>query len=128
MNISYTPEKIDEFVLSAEKEKSTAENIFRTLRSKIYDISIQNVIESSDEINSLLNKVKQTRSFLDSKAQKYYKVVEMYDVAEYPDNVYKLDDLVTKLDNINDDFYLLEEALDHIIEATNKLKDQYFTK
>jgi len=126
MDISYTPEKIDELVLSAEKEKSTAENIFRTLRSKIYDISIQSVIESPDEINSLLDKVKQTRSFLDSKAQKYYKVVEMYDVAEYPDNVSKLDNLVTKLDNLNDDLYLLEEALDHIVEAVDKLKSQYF--
>lgn len=128
MDISYTPEKIDEFVLSAEKERSTAENIFRVVRSKIYDITIQNVIESSDEINSLLDKVKQTRSFLDDKARKYYKIIEMYDVADYPDNISKLDDLVTKLDNINDDFYLLEEALDHIIEAIDKLKDQYFTK
>lgn len=128
MNTSYTPEKIDEFVLSAEKERSTAENVFRAVRSKMYDITIQNAIESSEEINSLLDKVKQTRLFLNNKAQKYYKIVEMYDVADYPDNIYKLDDLVTKLDNINDDFYLLAEALEHIIEATNKLRDQYFTK
>ncbi len=128
MNISYTPEKIDEFVLSAEKEKSSAESIFRAIRSKIYNISIQNAIEFPDEINSLLDKVKQTRSFLDNKAQKYYKVIEMYDIADYPDNVSKLDDLVTKMDNINDDFFLLEETLDNIIAAVNKLKDQYFTK
>ena len=128
MKITYTPEKIDEFVITAEKEKLTAENIFKTIRSKVYDISIQNVIEFPDKLNSLLDKIKQTRSSLNNVAQKYYKVVEMYDVAYYPNNVSKLDDLVTKLDNLNDDFYLLEEAVDNIIEAVDKLKDQYFTK
>lgn len=128
MKISYTPEKIDEFVIAAEKEKLTAENIFKTMRFKVYDISIQNVIEFPDKLNSLLDKIKQTRSFLNNVAQKYYKVVEMYDVAYYPNNVSKLDDLVTKLDNLNDDFYLLEEALENIIEAVDKLKGQYFTK
>jgi hypothetical protein len=128
MDISYTPEKIDEFITSAEKEKLAAENIFRMIRSKIYDVSIQNAIESPDEIDSLLDKVKQTRSSLNSKAQKYYKVVEMYDVADYPDNIAKLDDLVTKMDNLNDDFYLLEDTLDNIISVVDKLKSQYFTK
>jgi hypothetical protein len=128
MDISYTPEKIDEFITSAEKEKLAAENIFRMIRSKIYDVSIQNVIESPDEIDSLLDKVKQTRLSLNSKAQKYYKVVEMYDVADYPDNIAKLDDLVTKMDNLNDDFYLLEDTLDNIISVVDKLKSQYFTK
>lgn len=128
MDISYTPEKIDEFITSAEKEKSTATNVFRSIRSKIYDINIQSAIESSDELYSLLDKIKQTRSFLDSKAQKYYKVVEMYNIADYPDNVSKLDNLVTNLDNINDDLSLLEDTLSNIIEAVEKLKGQYFTK
>jgi hypothetical protein len=128
MDISYTPEKIDEFVTSAEKEKSAAINVFRTIRSKTYDISIQNAIESPDELNYLLDKIKQTRSFLNTKAQKYYNVVEMYDVADYPDNISKLDDLVTDLDNINNDLSLLEDTLNSIAEAVEKLKGQYFTK
>jgi hypothetical protein len=128
MNISYTPEKIDEFVTFAEKEKSSAINVFKAIRSKIHDISIQNAIESPDELNSLLDKIKQTRSFLDTKAQKYYNVVKMYDITDYPDNVSKLDNLTTDLDNINDDLYLLEDTLDNIVEAVKKLKGQYFTK
>jgi hypothetical protein len=128
MDIQYTPEKIDEFVISAEKEKSAAVNVFRAIRSKIYDISIQNVIESPDELNSLLDKIKQTRSFLDTKAQKYYNIVKMYDVADYPNNVSKLDNLTTDLDNINDDLSLLEDTLDNIVEAVEKLKGQYFIK
>ena len=128
MDISYTPEKIDEFVTSAEKEKSAAINVFKAIRSKIYDINIQNAIESQDELNSLLDKIKQTRSFLNTKAQKYYNVVEMYDVADYPDNISKLDNLTTNLDNINDDLSLLEDTVDNIIEAVEKLKGQYFTK
>jgi uncharacterized coiled-coil DUF342 family protein len=128
MDITYTPEKIDEFITSAEKEKLAAIDIFKAIRSKIYDINIQNAIESPGELNSLLDKIKQTRSFLNTKAQKYYNVVEMYDVAYYPDNISKLDNLTTNLDNINDDLSLLEDTVDNIIEAVEKLKGQYFTK
>ena len=128
MDISYTPEKIDEFIASAEKEKTASINIFKAIRSKIQNISIQSAIESSDELSSLLDKIKQTRSFLNNKAQKYYNVIEMYGGNDYPDNVSKLDSLTTDLDNINDDLSLLEDALDNIMEAVEKLKGQYFNR
>jgi hypothetical protein len=45
-----------------------------------------------------------------------------------PDNVRKLDDLVTDIDYLTLDIYYLMNALDNVIEAGEDLNKQYFNK
>ena len=128
MDITYTPEKIDEFVATAQKEVDMAEGIFRITYQKILDITMPSIVESTKQLDDLYNKLTEVRKFIDKKASLYYNIKEMYEFGEYPDNVTQLDDLSTKLDNVNEDLGQLREVIHILTEASHALTGQFFTK
>ena len=128
MDITYTPEKIDEFVATAQKEVAMAEGIFRITYQKILNITMSSIVESTKQLDELYNKLTEVRKFIDKKASLYYSIKEMYEFGEYPDNVTQLDDLSTKLDNVNEDLGQLREVIYSLTEASYALTGQFFTK
>jgi uncharacterized protein YfkK (UPF0435 family) len=128
MDITYTPEKIDEFVATAQKEVAMAEGIFRITYQKILNITMSSIVESTKQLDELYNKLTEVRKFIDKKASLYYSIKEMYEFGEYPDNVTLLDDLSTKLDNVNEDLGQLREVIYSLTEASYALTGQFFTK
>ena len=131
----YPKEKISQLIEQIEKDISEGKNIFKTIRSKIYEITIQDAITLDENLKSILNQIKEAIFDLENKLDKYWKVVKIlyqddnYDLDDkYYDLVTDLDYKVTDLSNVNDDLDDLEDIVNNIIESVEKLKGQFFTK
>lgn len=128
MNISYTPEKIDEFVRMAEKVVQNGKNIFFKYKDMILSINLSDVVENLEKYRALHLKISDDRSNLEKAYNKFYDIAEMYDITDRPYNVKKLEDLATDIDSVSLDIYYLMNALENIIEAGEDLNKQYFNK
>lgn len=128
MNISYTPEKIDEFVRMAEKVVQNGKNIFFKYKDMILSINLSDVVENLEKYRALYLKISDDRSSLEKAYNKFYDIAEMYDITDRPYNVKKLEDLATDIDSVSLDIYYLMNALENIIEAGEDLNKQYFNK
>jgi len=128
MNINYTPEKIDEFVRTAEKVVQNGKNIFFKYKDMILSINLSDVVENLEKYRVLYLKISDDRSSLEKAYNKFYDIAEMYDITDRPYNVKKLEDLATDIDSVSLDVYYLMNALENIIEAGEDLNKQYFNK
>lgn len=120
--IKYTPEKIDEFVRQAENVLDNVERVFNTSIQKISNINIQELLQSPDETKKLLEYLENFHKQVETKNEKFYDVVELYEIGEYPDNIKRLDELFNKIDNKNLDLYYSKDALRSIIDASDEIR------
>jgi hypothetical protein len=119
--ISYEPEKIDEFVKDAENVLSSTEKVLNLSIQKILSINMQELIQSPDEMKQLLDYLENFHKNVDKKFGKFYDIVEMYEIGEYPDNIRQLDALASKIDNKNLDIYYLKDALRNILDVRDDI-------
>ena len=115
--IDYTPEKIDEFVKEAESVLDSVEKVFNMTKQKLVDVNIGSVVESSDEMKKLHEHLEKFHKNVESKNTKFYNIIEMYEIGEYPDNVKRLDELFSKIDHRNLDIYYLKDATTNILDV-----------
>lgn len=120
--IKYTPEKIDEFVRQAENVLDNVEKVFNASIQKISNINIQELLQSPDETKKLLEYLENFHKQVETKNEKFYDVVELYEIGEYPDNIKRLDELFNKIDNKNLDLYYSKDALRSIIDASDEIR------
>lgn len=115
--IDYTLEKIDEFVKEAESVLDSVEKVFNMVKQKLVDVNIGSVVESSDEMKRLLEYLEKFHKNVESKNTKFYNIIEMYEIGEYPNNVKRLDELFSKIDHRNLDIYYLKDATTNILDV-----------
>jgi hypothetical protein len=128
MKINYTPEKIDEFIVAAEQAVQKGEALFKKYYNDILQISIADLVQSPESYKILSDNIEKSRKSIESLWNKFFDIVDMYEVGEYPDNVSKLDNLATKLDNIQIDISQLGNALGYIIDAGEEITGQLYNK
>jgi hypothetical protein len=128
MKPTYTPEKIDEFVASAKKDVEAARSIFMLAYEKILDINMGDVVNSTEQVDSLIDKITKSRFSINKKASTYMGAVNMEELGEYPDNVAELDKLANELDEIGDDMSKLDTVLENILSAAEELTGQFYNK
>ena len=129
VNMQYTPEKIDQFVQEGEKDINKATEILRKYYHSVMTTTIGDVSERVDEVLTLVQKLDQTKKVLNERMEFYFDVVNMYEVGEYPDNLKRLDDIGTEIDNlqmdigdVKDAFECLMDSSKYLIKLTNKDK------
>lgn len=120
-SISYTPEKVDEVVRLAERDLDSVGKSFNVALQKLLDINMQELAQSPTEMETLLNKLSTLHKEIEVKHDKYYNIVDSFEIGEYPKNVIKLDDICTEIDNKNLDIYYLKDALSNVLEAAKDL-------
>lgn len=119
--ISYEPEKIDEFVKEAESVLSTTEKVLNSSLQKVLGINMQDLVQSPDDMKQLLDYLEKFHKNVEKKFGKFYDIVEMYEIGEYPDNIRQLDALASKIDNKNLDIYYLKDSLRNILDARDDI-------
>jgi hypothetical protein len=124
-NISYTPEKIDEFITNITKDISTAENIYRSSLSKVLGLTVGEIAENSANIESYKDKLAGIVEAISKQHTKYFNIIDAYGVGEEPTNVKKLSKLTDKLDDYYSDLSKIEDVLDDLIIASKKLTNFY---
>ena len=120
-DVSYDPAKIDEFVAEAKKDIQMGVALIEKFGSAVVNSSLVSIFENLEKMKSAQQKMDQSRKYLESKYNKFYDVVEMYEVGEYPDNVSELDDLANQLDNHSMTVYQLSDAFEELINMTEKI-------
>jgi len=124
-NISYTPEKIDEFVAQLTKEVESAKNIFSVALNKVKDLSVGSITDNPSFAEGYLEKIKAANEIINKKHSKYFDIVDLYDVGDYPNNVKQLENLTDTLNNYYYDIMRIEDALEETISASKKLTNFY---
>jgi len=124
-NISYTPEKIDEFIEQITKEIESAKNIFQTALNRVKGMTIDEIVENTSAAEAYRDKITNAVEALNKKHSMYFNIVDMYEVGEMPDSVNSLWKLTGELDDYYSDLSKVEDVLDNIITAASKLTNFY---
>jgi hypothetical protein len=119
--ISYDPSKIDEFIVEAKKDIQMGTALIEKFGSAVVNSSLVSVFENLEKMKAAHQKMEESRKYLESKFNKFYDIVEMYEIGEHPDNVRELDDLANQLDNHSMTVYQLADAFDELINMTEKI-------
>lgn len=119
--MEYTPEKIDQYVREASNAYNKGKQIFEALLNQILLLSINEVLENPEAAKALQQKVTDLENILRKTADKYYDIVQGYEVGEYPTNVIQLDNLYYDLDGLSLDASYLEYGITPLIDAADDL-------
>lgn len=119
--VSYDPSKIDEFILEAKKDIQMGTALIEKFGSAVVNSSLVSIFENLEKMKAAHQKMEESRKYLESKFNKFYDIVEMYEIGEHPDNVRELDDLANQLDNHSMTVYQLADAFDELINMTEKI-------
>jgi hypothetical protein len=122
INISYTPERIDEFVKAAKEDANKFSTLVDGYKNKIQMYTVGDLVDNLADIIQLQEKVKQAEEAAKAKFEKYYNIVDKYDFLDRPDNVEELERETTRIDTHYDLFYYISESIENIIEAVKRLK------
>jgi hypothetical protein len=118
-NLSYTPEKIDEFVKQAMKALDESETVKNKYHMDIMALTIEEVFNNKDGYERLAQKIYNHHDEIEKHYNKFYKIVEMYDFLNLPDNVRKLEKINERIYDTAQDVYHLSNALEEIVKAVN---------
>lgn len=119
--ISYDPSKIDEFIVEAKKDIQMGTALIEKFGSAVVNSSLVSIFENLEKMKAAQQKMEESRKYLEGKFNKFYNIVEMYEVGEYPDNIRTLDDLANQLDNHSMTVYQLSDAFEELINMTEKI-------
>jgi len=119
--VSYDPSKIDEFIVEAKKDIQMGTALIEKFGSAVVNSSLVSIFENLEKMKAAQQKMEESRKYLESKFNKFYDIVEMYEIGEHPDNVSELDDLANQLDNHSMTVYQLSDAFEELINMTEKI-------
>ena len=119
--VSYDPSKIDEFIVEAKKDIQMGTALIEKFGSAVVNSSLVSIFENLEKMKAAHQKMEESRKYLEGKFNKFYDIVEMYEIGEHPDNVRTLDDLANQLDNHSMTVYQLADAFDELINMTEKI-------
>jgi hypothetical protein len=120
-NVSYDPKKIDEFIVEAKKDIELGENLFTKFGNMLINTSLITIFENLDGMKVTKEKITASEKYLAKKYDKFFNIVELYEIGEYPDNVTKLDHLSSEIDNQSLRLSEIADALDDLITMTEKI-------
>jgi hypothetical protein len=119
--ISYDPSKIDEFIVEAKKDIQMAEALIQKFGSALINSPLITIFENLESMKSAQKKMSESQKYVQNKFNKFYDIVEMYEIGEHPDNVRVLDDLSNQLDNHSMTLYQLSDSFEELIDMTEKI-------
>ena len=79
------------------------------------------IFENLESMKSAQKKMSESQKYVQNKFNKFYDIVEMYEIGEHPDNVRVLDDLSNQLDNHSMTLYQLSDSFEELIDMTEKI-------
>lgn len=120
-NLSYDPSKIDEFVIEAKKDIEMGKNLISKFGSMLVNTPLISLYENIEKAKEAEKKISDSVKYLNSKYNKFYDIVEMYELGEYPDNVNQLYDLGNAIDNLSGRLSDLGDALEAFMDMIEKI-------
>lgn len=121
VNISYTSEKVDESIVEAEKYVAMGDDLLNKYGKLILNSSLQDVHDDLPLFTKRYNDLKRGNGKIDEKFNHFYDVANSFEYGEWPDNVKRLDTLVSKLDDLNMSLSDIVEIYDEYTNVVERL-------
>lgn len=118
-SIGYTPEKIDQLVIEAGDYVNKFRKLFETTQTFVLDLTIRECISDMDNMRIKLKKLEEFKVSINAKYDKYYGIIDTFEVGEYPNNVKLFEQSVDEIDHLMQDFENLLDALKDIISNSD---------
>lgn len=121
-SISYTPEKIDQFVIEASKVLNETELLFNKYQNQILSLTVDEIFNSIDSYEKMAEKIYAEHQLIDKQHSKFYNIVDMYDFLDLPENVKKLEKINDRISDISEKIYALSRGLEEITQGVDFFK------
>lgn len=120
-SVTYTPEKIDEFVIQAHKDLAEAQEFFRRSLRIIASVSLFEVAEKMPKYEQKYKELTRQTQEMIKKSTQYSRILDMYQGQEFPPNVAKLDAIAAEYDNLQFDVGKIGDILESLMETTQRV-------
>jgi hypothetical protein len=120
--ISYTPEKIDEFVEHAMKVLENVQQIRNKYYNNVVTLTISEVMQEKNVHQKMVKEISEQHTRFNEQHTKFFNIVEMYDFLDMPNNVKQLEKINDKIEKYSEDMYYIGNALEDIINAVEYIE------
>jgi hypothetical protein len=74
-----------------------------------------------ENLKERLKKIQQVKNVIEQKYEKYFKIVDTFELGNYPDNVKRLESISNQLDNLSMSLGDISDALDSLLDSAKYL-------
>ena len=121
--IGYTPEKIDGFVIEGNNVIKKFKNTFLKYFSQLQSLNVGWVFKNLKDFKGVLDDMQRDIDILEKVSLKYYSVIEIYEIGDYPENVKKLskiydtiESIVYEIQSVRDIYVAIHDSIEHYSE------------
>jgi hypothetical protein len=120
-NISYEPSKIDEFIAEAKKDVELGRSLINKFGSTIVNATLISIFGNMSLMTEAHSKVVKAEEYMKKKFNKFFDIVNVYEVGELPNNVRELEKISDEIDNLSYSLSDLSDGFEELINATKTI-------
>lgn len=120
-NLGYTPERIDELIQEGSAFYGKAKNYFNKSYNLVLTLTIQECIENNESLTKRFQQMTEAKKVMESMYDKYYKIVDSYEIGEYPENVMDLEKISDAIDNLAMNMHHVVDSMRDLLESAKYL-------
>ena len=117
--IGYTPEKMDQLLAEARDYVLKFKKLYDSTYNFVVNLTIKECIEKMEETKIKLKKLEEFKVSINSKYDRYYQIIDTFEVGEYPPNVTEFSRSVDEIDSMMSSYDNLLDALKDIISNSD---------
>jgi archaellum component FlaC len=120
-SLGYTPEGIDSIIREASEFLQTGFVFYKNNYEYILSLTIGECINDIENLKERLKRIQQVKNRVEQKYDKYFNIVDTFDLGNYPDNVKRLEAISNQLDNLSMSLGDISDALDGLLDSAKYL-------
>ena len=120
-SLGYTPEGIDTITQEASEFLQKGFVFYKNNYEYILTLTIGECINDIENLKERLKKIQQVKNVIEQKYEKYFKIVDTFELGNYPDNVKRLESISNQLDNLSMSLGDISDALDSLLDSAKYL-------
>ena len=117
--IGYTPEKMDQLMGEAREYVNKFNILYENTYTFVVNLTIKDCIDTMEETKIKLKRLEEFKIAINAKYDKYYHILDTFEVGEYPQNVKLFEQSIDNIDSLLQKFDNLLDALRDIISNSD---------
>lgn len=122
-SLGYTPERIDDLIQESSAFYGKAKNYFNKSYSFVLTLTIQECIQNHQSIVKRFEEMQEAKKVIDARFNKYYDIVDSYEIGEYPENVMDLEKISDALDGLSMNMGHVVDSMRDILDSAKYLSN-----
>lgn len=124
-NIGYTPEGIDKHIVELKNYIEKVQKFHDSIYNEILNKTIKDCLNDLEGLNKKAHYFGDVKKIIENKHSDYYRILESFEVGEYPDNVYTFEKLVNRLGDLLENINYINNSYDDMLSASKSLSNLY---